>query len=295
MTRGPAGRRPPVPATLYSAELLATFAAGEHEAFVAAGGRPLRPRLARSLALADIRPGLRVVDVACGRGEALAHASRRGARAVGVDFSLPGLSITRETVAAVAAGAFASVAAADATRLPLSSGCADRVLFLDIAEHLHDWQLARALGELRRILAPGGYVVIHTLPNRWALAAAYPLLRLWSRRLPVHVRSSYERAVHVNEQDPLTLRRTLAEAGLDCRVWVEEWTTRHAVSADPRVYPDRARAAGYPVLRRPEVRWAARAAMRTPARYLVANDIFALAWRRGDPAPPRGGRFAPLR
>ena len=34
---------------LYSRAILETFAAGEHAGFLAAGGRPLRPRLALSL------------------------------------------------------------------------------------------------------------------------------------------------------------------------------------------------------------------------------------------------------
>lgn len=319
MSRGPAGHPSPVPAGLYSAELLRGFAAGEHEAFVAAGGRPLRPRLARALALADLRPGLLLVDIGSGRGEAAAHAARRGARVIALDYSVSGLAITRETVAAVitretgeavigggqepgaeSAGtsdvsAAAHLAAADATALPVASGSADRVLLLDVAEHLYPWQLALTLEEVRRILAPGGYVVMHTLPNRWALAVAYPLLRLTSRRLPTQVRSGYERAVHVNEQDPWKVRRALDAAGLASRVWVEEWTTRHAASAGDRKFPDHARSAGYPVLRRPVVRRLARIAMLTPARVLVANDIFALAWRPEDAGPPRSGRFRPVR
>lgn len=305
----------PVPARLYSAALLETFAAGEHAAFLAAGGRPLRPRLARSLALANLRPGLVVVDVGCGRGEAAMHAARRGAEVLAVDYSPGSLALTRATAATLVPAASQpelprrsdesqgldevrgrlDPISADATALPLADAVADRVLLLDVIEHLHPWQLAAALGEVRRILRPGGYVIIHTLPNRWALAGAYPWLRLLAPGLPSGARSDYERAVHVNEQDPLRLKGMLAGAGFDSRVWVEEWTTRHAQRGRRRHYPDALRAQGYPLLARPVMRRLARVLMATPARWWAGNDLFALAWAGGGAAPPKAGRFRPVR
>jgi len=177
------------------------------------------------------------------------------------------------------------LAAADAARLPLPDGCADRVLWLDVVEHLRPWQVDATLREVRRILRPGGLVVIHTLPNRWALRWAYPWLRLAAPRLPRSPRSAYERAVHVNEQSPRSLARALGRAGFRHRVWVEEWSTVQAGRQTGERYPDPQRTIGYAALRRPAVRRAAALAMRTPLRWIVGNDIFALAWI----APPPGG------
>ncbi len=298
LTTVAADRPAGVPAQLYSAALLETFAAGEHAAFLAAGGRPLRPRLARSLALADLRPGLVVVDVGCGRGEAAVHAARRGAEVVAVDYSPGSLALTRATRAVLAsdnARRRLDLVAAAATALPVADRVADRVLLLDVVEHLYPGQLAAALAEVRRILAPSGYVIIHTLPNRWALAGAYPALRLLAPGLPSDARSAYERAVHVNEQDPVRLRRALHVAGFEARVWVEEWTTRHAVRGRGRSYPDAQRARGYPLLARPLARRLARRLMATPARWWLGNDLFALAWVDAGAEPARGGRFRRLR
>jgi hypothetical protein len=136
---------------------------------------------------------------------------------------------------------------------------------------------------------------VHTLPNRWALKVAYPLLRLADRRLPAQPRSAYERAVHVNEQDPLSLRKALQEAGLESRVWVEEWTTVHARFGHGLRFADEARSSGYPILRQRIVRRMVDLAMATPAAWVVGNDIFALAWRPGDREPARSGRFRPVR
>ena len=227
--REPEHPRPPVPPSLYDEKLLLTFAAGEHQAFLADGGRVLRPRLARSLELASVSRGATVVDIGCGRGESAAHAALQGARVMAVDFSLDALRMTRRTSRSVADGHGESgrralnvaPVAAEAASMPLTSGCADRVLILDVVEHLQPLQLASLLREVRRILAPGGLVVIHTLPNAWALALAYPALRWLAPFLPAEPRSEYERVVHVNEQSPRTMRRALEDAGLQSQVWVE--------------------------------------------------------------------------
>lgn len=281
------GRPRAVPPGLYDERLLRRFAGGEYEAFLAGGGQAVRPRVARALSIAALRPGLTVVDVGCGRGEASAHAALAGARVIALDYSPDALRLTAATAAAALCAAVGSMqrVACTAEALPLADRTADRVLFLDVVEHLRPWQLSEALAEIRRILRPGGYVVIHTLPNRWALAVAYPLLRPFASGLPRDPRSDYERLVHVNEQSPRSMRKALHAAGLDARVWVEEWTTEHAARATARDFPDPLRARSYPVLRRSIVRRLASVAMRTPARALVGNDIFAVAWRADGPPP----------
>jgi ubiquinone/menaquinone biosynthesis C-methylase UbiE len=278
-----------------------TFAAGEHAEFLASGGRPLRPRLARSLALADLRPGLDLVDIGCGRGEAAARAALRGARVTAIDYSSGSLSLASRTMEVLldphGLGDRVDLIAADATRLPLPDRSADRVLLLDLVEHLWPWQLESLLAEIQRILRPSGYVVIHTLPNRWALALTYPLLRLVLPGMPSSARSDYEAQVHVAEQSPRSLARALDRAGFAARVWVEEWTSLQARRGAGRDYPDAQRAAAYPFLGRKGVRRMASRLMRSPARPFIGNDIFALARPRGyasDPGLPDSGRFRAL-
>ncbi len=168
---------------------------------------------------------------------------------------------------------------ADVQHLPFADGAFDRVFFLDIAEHLHDWQLKRALGEIRRLLSPDGYLILHTLPNRWALDYGYPLLRLFYPKLPKSPRSDYELEVHVNEQDLIGLKRRLDEAGFASEVWLEHLTADQAVwQGEGRRFGD-IRGETYPLLRRPLLRAATAVLMHTPLRFIVANDIYAIAWR----------------
>jgi ubiquinone/menaquinone biosynthesis C-methylase UbiE len=267
--------------------LLDVFSAGSHQAYLEAGGRPLPLRPARALALAGLTRGLDLVDLGCGRGEVALHAARRGCRVTAVDFSLEGLAMTRETARLGPQGAV-DLVGADVGRLPLADHSADRVLILDVVEHLPPDQVARTLAEVRRILRPSGRVVVHTLPNRHALAV-YRVIAPLVRGLPADPRSSYERIVHVNEQSPQDLRRALERAGFHSRVWVEEWTTRYAAKRTGRVFPDRPRREGYPALSRPWVRAVAQAIMATPAGSWVGNDVFAVAWLPdGRPPATRG-------
>jgi SAM-dependent methyltransferase len=101
------------------------------------------------------RPGRGpVLDIACGTGYgARLLAERSGRRVVGADVDLPALG------SAQAAG---PVAAADGACLPFVSGAFDAVVTMETIEHLEP--RAAFVGELARVLVPGGLLVLST-PN----------------------------------------------------------------------------------------------------------------------------------
>jgi hypothetical protein len=126
--------------------------------------------------------------------------------------------------------------------------------------------------------------VLHTLPNRWALQYGYPLFRLLSPRLPSTPRSDVERSVHINEQDLLSLKRALGEAGFAFEIWLENLTLDQATWQDEKRFSDVRREA-YPILRNPLVRAIASLLMHTPLKLIIANDIYAIAWRADGEKP----------
>jgi len=66
----------PVPAEVYDEETVLSFVGeGGYHDFIASKGDRLPPRMARSLLLMDLRPGMRVLDMGCGRGEMVLHAA----------------------------------------------------------------------------------------------------------------------------------------------------------------------------------------------------------------------------
>src|SRR3989449_6955501 len=105
---------------------------------------------------ADLRPGLRVLDLACGAGTpALAEARRVGPRGnvVGTDTSEAMLFLARE-YAQEEGLANAEFRVADAGALPFEDGSFDRGTSGFGAMYFPD--LSRALAETFRVLRPGG-------------------------------------------------------------------------------------------------------------------------------------------
>lgn len=136
----------------------------------------------------------RVLDVGCGTGRLTAALAERGVRAWGVDVSPEMLEVARAKVPRRGA-----LRLAPAERLPFKDGWFDRAVFC-LAVHLID--RPRALAQARRVLAPGGRIVIATFDpihfDRYYLNRYFPsIARIDRARFPSESR----------------LRAELAEAG----------------------------------------------------------------------------------
>jgi SAM-dependent methyltransferase len=107
---------------------------------------------ARSYDLLALAPGAAVADIGCGAGRAVAELAGRGAHATGVDPD------ERMLAAARRRWPEAEVRHGDAYALPFGDGTLDGYR-ADKVYHLLD-DPARAAREARRVLAPGGRIVL---------------------------------------------------------------------------------------------------------------------------------------
>lgn len=105
---------------------------------------------ALALEVADVRAGERVIEIGFGGGALLRALTRRGARAVGADLS--------PAMVARARARGLEVVEASVEALPFAAASFDKVISIN---SLYFWpDIESALGELARILRPGGILVL---------------------------------------------------------------------------------------------------------------------------------------
>jgi len=220
----------PVNPNLYTEEYFRTACEGFDE-FNDSEGEHLSRRLKASFELAEVLPGMNILDVGCGRGEILRHCVSLGANAYGIDYAPVAVQMSQDVIVNtdVTAGK-TGVALSDAKKLPFPTGMFDRALMFDVVEHLHPWELHSAMLEIRRVLKPDGMFIIHTAPNIWYDRYAYPWVRRFRTIMgqgagypkdPRQFLVDHNEHVHVNEQSLFSMQKALREAGFKGKVWLD--------------------------------------------------------------------------
>jgi SAM-dependent methyltransferase len=119
----------------------------------------------------------RVLDVACGTGNASLVAHRAGAIVTGLDNSPRLLEVARERVPS------AEFVHGDAARLPFGDGRFDAAV--SVSGVIFARPAEKAAAEIARVVRPGGRVVITSWPPRGPMfAAAWPMRQALARLRP---------------------------------------------------------------------------------------------------------------
>ena len=167
-----------------------------------------RPRMAFYLdALADLR-GRLVLDAGCGGGLVARTLAEAGAEVVGIDRSLGSLRVARRAADPPGPPGRFHPVRGQLERLPFADGAFDAVVAADVLEHVPD--LPAAVGEIARVLAPGGSLAFDTI-NRTAWAW-FTVLWGAERVLRLVPRDTHDWRLLIR---PDELDRLLRDAGLE--------------------------------------------------------------------------------
>jgi SAM-dependent methyltransferase len=150
--------------------------------------RGRRRVLERTIAHLGLPPRARVLDAGCGSGRNMVDLARWG--------TVTGVELSAAAAEAARGRHVGEVVEGSVLEMPFAPASFDLVVCLDVIEHLQDDRAA--LRELRRVLAPGGALLVTVPAYQW----------LWSGHDVVnHHHRRYSRA---------TLRRAARDAGWDC-------------------------------------------------------------------------------
>lgn len=121
--------------------------------------------------------GSLILELGCGLGHDGLELLRSGYRLIETDVAPGELSEARRLQCGAGHGDCAAHLLVDAQKLPFADGTFDGALMVAALHHLPD--PAKALREVRRVLAPGGVLVLGTEPNTWQHKTIFPLGKLF--------------------------------------------------------------------------------------------------------------------
>jgi len=145
-----------------------------------------------------LQPGDRILEIGCGIGTVVAELAGQGYDAMGTDISQVAIEYGRAKYGNI------RLEVRPAEELPYADGTFDIVLSFDLFEHIA--RIDRHVGEVHRVLKPGGHYLFET-PNKLSNVVAETLV----------YKSLKWRRVHPSLHTPGQLRRRLARHGFETR------------------------------------------------------------------------------
>ena len=210
------------------------------------------PTVTDTICFGEIVPGQRILDFGSGRGALAIALAKKGCTAVGVDFSQDAIHFAREYLKRFPEDLQKRVEfkQMDMNRLHFESEF-DTVVFNQVYEHLHDWELKILIPKFKRALKPNGILVTST-PNLNYIRYLFPLKRItefpfkilkeilrvlrgkskhasslndfFKEIFKIRYPESEHTRLHINLQTPGSIRKFMEQEGFRVRV---ECVDRH--------------------------------------------------------------------
>lgn len=122
-------------------------------------------RIENIISKIDFTKGKLVLDVGCGIGTFTVEAAKKGATAIGLDYSERSMSFAKNLILEKCVSKQASLIRGDAEKLQFNENLFDVVLAADVIEHVYHPK--KFLAEVKRVLKPSGILAIQTDNTRY--------------------------------------------------------------------------------------------------------------------------------
>jgi ubiquinone/menaquinone biosynthesis C-methylase UbiE len=204
---------------VYTKEYYLTDCTGFEE-YKQSFGKKLEPRLKEFIKYFQVDNTAVVLDIGCGRGELVYYCAKQGAReAIGIDYSKDSVELAKSAQKKweKSIREKTKFVLMDAKEIYYPDSFFDLIFMTDIVEHLYPEELEIVFCEVKRVLKPGGKLIIHTAPNKLFydltyIFYSYPigssLINLWNKitgrsygnmAKPNKIRADSHEIMHINE------------------------------------------------------------------------------------------------
>ncbi|MBI5806584.1 class I SAM-dependent methyltransferase [candidate division TA06 bacterium] len=213
----------------YDENYFKQMAPGNYEYFCNNKGAKLLCCRLNDLCKVKIMPGMKVLDIGCGRGELVMYLAYKGVESFGFDYAYEAIKKAKECFDFYSNDVKQRfmIIQACAESMPFNGVLFDRIMSWANVEHLYQWQWLECLRQSYYILKDDGVIVIGTHPNEWLQKHVYMATRHIRQIVQMKkLKSSNERQVeeckagHVNIKNPLALKNDLQSVGFFTKVYV---------------------------------------------------------------------------
>ncbi len=219
-----------IPSTVYDKDYYTKVCLGSSE-FNQTHGKNLAGEVKELLSIIDVRKNDTILDIGCGRGDITINLGKRAKMAIGIDYSKDGITLANRAKKTFPDTIKKKIEfyEMNATKLDFDDNFFDKVIALDVIEHLNKQEMKKMMQEVKRVLKPNGIFFAHTGTNKILHNYTYPMyirpinniIRAFDRiffnkiydALPKDPRTDAEHIQHINEPTFFYLKSLFNEYG----------------------------------------------------------------------------------
>ena len=192
-------------------------------------GNKLNKKWIEMLNLVKLKPGMRVLDLGCGRGDLAFYLAKRRISVVGIDYSKAAIELANFSLRRMPyeVKKLVKFMLMDANKLNFQDNYFDLVIAIDVFEHLYKEELDLVMQKISKELKKDGILLVHTETNKIYLDFThnffvYPIssflikinnhfLKKSYQGLHQDPRNEYHKLQHVNEPTIFYLKKIFSK------------------------------------------------------------------------------------